>query len=140
MAAQDAKTSMRTLQEHLLTIAYINSHQCTSWLLKLRNDLPTTSMLQMISEVRGRMVRSKQEEVDRNFAFFQAELPKVLGQHRGKYALIRDSKIIGYYDTAVDAQTSGHQLYQDGLFSIQKVTDEPLDLGFYSHAVHLGAA
>ncbi len=84
--------------------------------------------------------RTKQQEVDRNFAFFQQELPKLLEQHRGKFALIRDSEIAGFYDTAADANTAGSQLYADGLFSIQKVTEDIGDLGFFSHAVHLGAA
>jgi len=84
--------------------------------------------------------RTKQEEVDRNFEFFQKELPKLLPQYLGKFALIRDRRITGYYDTAQDADTAGAQLYSDGLFSIQRVTQEVGDLGFYSHAVHLGAA
>ena len=86
------------------------------------------------------VARTRQEEVDRNFAFFQRELPKLLEQHRGKFALIRDSEITGFYDTAADANTAGSQLYADGLFSIQKVTEEIGDLGFFSHAMHLGAA
>jgi hypothetical protein len=84
--------------------------------------------------------RTKQEEVDRNFNFFQKELPTLLTKHRGKFSLIRDCQITGFYDTVVDAQTAGTQLYQDGLFSIQKVTEEVGDLGFYSHAMHLGTA
>jgi hypothetical protein len=85
-------------------------------------------------------MRTRQEEVDRNFSFFQSELPRLLPVHRGKFALIHDCKITGYYDTALDAQTAGFQLYPDGLFSIQQVTETVGDLGFYSHAVHLGAA
>jgi hypothetical protein len=84
--------------------------------------------------------RTKQEEVDRNFAFFQQELPQLLPGHGGKFALIRDCKITGFYDTAQDALTAGAQLYQDDLFSIQRVTEEIGDLGFFSHAMHLGAA
>jgi hypothetical protein len=84
--------------------------------------------------------RSKQEEVDRNFAFFRKELPQLLQTHVGKFALIRDCEIKSFYDTAQDAYTAGTQLFQDGLFSIQRVTEEAGDLGFYSHAMHLGAA
>ena len=84
--------------------------------------------------------RTKQEEIDRNFEFFQAELPNLLGIKRGKYALIRECKITGFYDTAEDAYTAGSQLFQDGLYSIQLVTEAIGDLGFYSHAMHLGAA
>ena len=84
--------------------------------------------------------RTRQEEVDRNFAFFQKELPKLLPKHSGKFALMRDGQITGFYDTVQDANTAATQLYADGLFSIQKVTEEIGDLGFYSHAMHLGAA
>jgi hypothetical protein len=84
--------------------------------------------------------RTKQEEVDRNFDFFQRQLRQLLPAQVGKFALIRDCQIIDFFDTAQDANTAGTQLYPDGLFSIQKVTDEIGDLGFYSHAVHLGAA
>jgi len=85
-------------------------------------------------------IRTRQEEVDRNFNFFQKELSQLLPKHRGKFALIRDCQITGFYDTPQDANTAGTQLYSDGLFSIQKVTEEIADLGFYSHAMHLGAA
>jgi hypothetical protein len=82
----------------------------------------------------------KQQEIDANFAYFTSELPRLLVDRRGKYALLRHRKITGFYDTPLDAQTAGLQLYPDGLFSIQKVTDEIIDLGLFSHAVHLGSA
>ena len=85
-------------------------------------------------------LRTKQEEVDRNFSFFQKELSKLLVSDRGKFALIHDCQISGLYETVVDAQTAGSQIYPDGLFSIQKITDEIGDLGFFSHAMHLGSA
>jgi hypothetical protein len=72
--------------------------------------------------------RAKQEEADLNFAFFQTELPQLLPLHRGKFALIQDRQITGFYDAALDAQTAGDQLYQDGLFSIQEVTENKPDL------------
>ena len=51
--------------------------------------------------------RTKQEEVDLNFAFFQRELPRLLVEHRGKYALLKNREIAGFYDTAQDAFTAG---------------------------------
>ncbi len=83
---------------------------------------------------------TKQEEVDRNYEFFQKELPTLLEKYRGKYAVIRDCRIIAYYDTIADAQTAASQQYKDGIFSIQRVTNDASDLGFYSHAMHLGPA
>lgn len=83
---------------------------------------------------------SKQKEIDLNFEFFQQKLPELMVENRGRFALIRHREIIGFYDTAIDAQTTGEKFFKDGIFSVQQVTDRPLDLGFFSHAVHLGAA
>jgi len=83
-------------------------------------------------------ITTKQETVDRNFEAFKKRLPELLEKHRGKYALLRHEEIGGFYETVSDAHTAGLQLYGDGLFSIQQVTDTPIDLGFYSHAVYLG--
>jgi hypothetical protein len=79
----------------------------------------------------------KREEVEKNYRAFQALLPGILAQHRDKYALMRHEKIVNYYSTMEDAYVTAVQFYPDGLFSIQKVTDVPVDLGYFSHAVPL---
>lgn len=84
--------------------------------------------------------RTKQEEIDRNLRYFNKNLPELLEKHRDKYALLRNEEIIGIYDTVLDAQMIGLQMFDDDLFSVQKVTDISIDLGFYSHAMHLGTA
>jgi len=75
-----------------------------------------------------------QEEVDRNFEAFQRELPNIL-HFQGKHALMHDGKIINYYDTIGDAISTGRSMYRDNLFSVQLVTIQPVDLGFFSHAL-----
>lgn len=82
-------------------------------------------------------MRTRQEEVDENFEAFVKELPSLLLTRRGQFAVLRDRKITGFYDTIRDAQTAASQLYPDELFSIQQVTTAVGDLGFYSHAVYL---
>jgi hypothetical protein len=79
----------------------------------------------------------KQEEVDRNLAFFLDELPKIPATYIGKFALLRHQKIIDYYDTAPDAIHSANKIYPDGIFSIQQVINTAVNLGFYSYAVPL---
>jgi hypothetical protein len=83
-------------------------------------------------------VKDRQTEIDENLDFFTKELPKISSSHLGKVALIRHKSIIGYFDTVVDAVGTGNKLYSDKLFSIQQVTDVPIDLGFFSHASRLG--
>jgi hypothetical protein len=81
---------------------------------------------------------ARQQEIDANLQFFLAELPRLLSAHRGKFALLRHGKIEGFYDTVMDAVQTGNKLFDDKIFSVQKVTDTGADLGYYSHAVHLG--
>jgi hypothetical protein len=83
---------------------------------------------------------TKENEINANLEFFKKKLPELLEKHRDKYALLKDEEIVAFYDTVVDAQTTGEKLYPDGIFSVQKVTDASINLGFYSYAVHLGAA
>lgn len=78
-----------------------------------------------------------QREIDRNFAEFQKMLPE-LSEHADKFALMRHGKIINFYDTLHDAYSTGQAMFEDGEFSVQKVTNQPVDLGFLSHAVHSG--
>ena len=80
----------------------------------------------------------KQTELDKNFQAFSSELPHILQLHRNQFALLRNGKIVSYYSTWEDAYTTGENFYKDGKYTIQKVTDIPVDLGFFSHAVHIG--
>ncbi|MGE3292318.1 MAG: hypothetical protein AB7O95_13140 [Geminicoccaceae bacterium] len=82
---------------------------------------------------------SIQEEVDKNFVAFKRILPQLLESKRDMFALMRDEQVVEVYNTATDALRTGQRFYQDGVFSIQKITDEPEDLGYLSHAVHSGS-
>ena len=81
-------------------------------------------------------VPSRQEIVDRNFESFQKELPELLKTHRGKYALIRDEKVVEFFDSVRDALIYGRDNFSDEAYSVQKVTDTPEDLGYFSYAVY----
>lgn len=77
------------------------------------------------------------KEVDDNYEAFLQMLPAILPQHRNKYALIKNKKVIGFYSTLEDAHTTATTFYPSEPFSIQKVTDIPEDLGFFSHALDI---
>ena len=79
---------------------------------------------------------TRQEIVDRNFEAFQKQLPELLKTQRGKYALLRDQKVVEFFDSVRDALIYGRDNYSDEAFSVQKVTDAPEDLGYFSHAVY----
>jgi hypothetical protein len=79
-------------------------------------------------------VTGQREQVDKNFAAFQALLPTILPHYRDKYALMKDGEAVGFYSTLDDAYMTANQFYRDQPFSVQKVTDTPVDLGFFSHS------
>jgi hypothetical protein len=80
------------------------------------------------------MDRARQRvEVDRNYDAFVRVLAGILPGHRDQLALMREGEIVAYFDKPGDAHRAGLDKYPDGIFSIQEVTDEPIDLGFWSH-------
>jgi hypothetical protein len=92
------------------------------------------------STVVGTSITELEREIDLNLEFFRGKLPELIAGHRDRYALLRKQEIVGIYDTIRDAKMTGDRFFPDGLFSIQKITDKSLDLGIFSHAVHLGDA
>jgi broad specificity phosphatase PhoE len=78
---------------------------------------------------------TKLAEIDRNLAVFLRVLPSILEAHSGQYALLHHGEIMEYFPSALDAQIAGNQRYQPSGFSIQQVTREPAELGFYAYAV-----
>lgn len=82
-------------------------------------------------------MRSEQQiEVDQNYDAFQRMLNAWLPCHRGQYALMRSRQLVDFFDLPGDAYRAGTSRFNDGLFSIQEVTDEPIDLGLWSHVQH----
>jgi hypothetical protein len=73
-------------------------------------------------------------EVDRNYDFFQRNLGSYLKTNGGQYALLRSAEIISFHNTAGEAYRAGLSSYPDEIFSVQEVTDQPVDLGFMSLA------
>ena len=79
-------------------------------------------------------VERQRQQVDWNYDVFMRMLGSLLAEHRDKLALMRDGDIVGYCDTPRQALHAASERFPDGIFSIQEVTDEPIDLGFWSHA------
>lgn len=79
-------------------------------------------------------------EVTNNYAAFVAILPRFLGSHRGQFALLHHERIQGFFSDAVQAFSHGYKEFGEGNFSVQQVTDEVEDLGFYSYAGRAGQA
>ena len=76
-----------------------------------------------------------QEEVDKNYMFFKEHKDEIPQEESGKFALLRKEKFIGFYTTKEDALTAGNSQFEDGLFSVQKVSDDIVDLGLVGYAL-----
>lgn len=78
----------------------------------------------------------QRREVDRNYDAFTRLLGAILADHRDQLALMRDGQIVGYFDSPRKALEAASEMFPDSIFSLQEVTDEPIDLGFWSHVGH----
>ena len=79
------------------------------------------------------------EEIERNFVEFQKLLPELLKTHAGKFAVLRNGKIIEFFDTFGDAAKFAFRSFKDEMFSVQEVTEKRIDLGFFSIAINNAA-
>ena len=81
------------------------------------------------------MADIERDEVRRNYEAFVHKLPTILASHPGKIALMHNREIIAFFDTAADAYVAGQKLFEGDPFPMQQVTDQAMDLGFFSHAL-----
>ena len=74
--------------------------------------------------------RARQErEVEANYEAFRGQFNELLRAHPGKYALMRGGECVEFFSKMEDALKAGKLCYKDGLFSVQKVHNRPVDLG-----------
>ena len=69
-------------------------------------------------------------EVDRNFIEFNKNIDTYMTRHQNKYALVRNGHVESFFLTWQDAYNTGNLLFEDKVFSIQRVSKTPVDLGF----------
>lgn len=75
----------------------------------------------------------RRAEIEANYDFFQRSLGDWLCKHEGQFALLRRRKLVDFFDAAWKADQAGLARFPDGLFSIQQVDDEPVELGIYAN-------
>ena len=86
------------------------------------------------------MAGAREVEIRQNYTFFQGVVASLMDQHAGKFALIHGCKIVGYYGSAGEAVAAGTSRFGESPFSVQRVINRPIDLGFLSHATNNGIA
>lgn len=76
---------------------------------------------------------TKSSEINSNFEAFSRLLPTMLVERFGQSALMKAGRVVGFYKTTGAALSTAKKSYPDGIFSIQKVENIPVDLGWFSH-------
>lgn len=75
----------------------------------------------------------RETAIRQNFHYFQGVVSDLMERHAGQYALLHARAVIDIYSRPIEALEAGCEKFADGLFSVQKVIDRPLDLGFISY-------
>ncbi|MDE2914261.1 MAG: hypothetical protein OXL68_15195 [Paracoccaceae bacterium] len=83
--------------------------------------------------------KTQQEEVDRNYEAFKKVLPELVKTDAKRFALMHDKEVVACFDTSRDALQAGQKLFEGQHFSIQEITMQAVDLGYFSHAGFLRA-
>ncbi|MDP9415454.1 MAG: hypothetical protein M3Q08_15525 [Pseudomonadota bacterium] len=76
----------------------------------------------------------KQRVLAANYEAFESMLPELLPSSAGKFALLRDRRLVEVFDSAAAVHAAGAARFDDGLFSVQKVKEGAVSLGFFSYA------
>ncbi len=86
------------------------------------------------------MAGARELEIRQNYAFFKGVVASLMDQQAGKFTLIHNREIVAYYSSPGEAVADGARRFGDSPFSVQRVTNRPIDLGFLSHATDNGIA
>lgn len=76
------------------------------------------------------------EELDRNSNAYSALKEEMETNHWGKIILLSGGEVVGIYNDKGDAYSIGCEKYKLGGFSLQRVGEQPIDLGFHSIALN----
>jgi hypothetical protein len=87
-----------------------------------------------------RNVEEVRAAVDLNYEAFTAKHAQLLANFRGKFALLRDGEIVELFTTLRDAHLAAKRRYDDDLYSIQEITDAPVDLTYLGRVLDTRSA
>jgi hypothetical protein len=83
------------------------------------------------------MASTRSQERAENYEAFELMLPDLLEKAAGRYALLRDRRLVELFESAGAAHRAGSERFGDGLFSVQKVKPA-VSSGFFSYARYCG--
>ncbi|MDE0300803.1 MAG: hypothetical protein OXN17_19360 [Candidatus Poribacteria bacterium] len=75
--------------------------------------------------------------LDREFQTFEDYLPSLVEEHKGKFVLIKDDKLIEIFDNELDAVNKGNELFKDSHFLVNEITDDKFKIRFMPSLVRV---
>lgn len=79
---------------------------------------------------------TRQQQIEDNFHAFEGVVSTYLPEREGDFALLHDRKVAGVFANIIEAVVEGNGRFGDGNFSVQRITDKLVDLGFLSHSTN----
>lgn len=80
-------------------------------------------------------IASAKRVVDENFEYFKSRLPELKTAHSNEFTLLHEQTIVDFFESENDAIKEGMKNYGEGKFSVQKVADDHIDLGYQSYVI-----
>ena len=73
-----------------------------------------------------------EEEVKKNYSYFKDNFTELHKKYKNKFLVLRNKEVRKYFETGEEAILWAMKEYPDEMFSIQKVSNEVVDLGSIS--------
>ena len=76
------------------------------------------------------MSTAKQSILHRELDFFESQRMELLARAPGKYALVKDTTLVGIYDTEIEAVGAGYRQIGNLPFLVKQIVEEDIPLYF----------
>jgi len=73
-------------------------------------------------------------EIKKNYVRFLAIRESLNRNGKDKFVIMRHESVVKYCETLLDANLKAKSMFDDGIFSIQEIDPEPVELGYFSYA------
>lgn len=73
-------------------------------------------------------------EIKKNYARFLKIRESLERNGKDNFVIMRHGSIVEYCQTLLDANLKAKSMFDDGIFSIQEIDPEPVELGYFSYA------
>jgi hypothetical protein len=73
--------------------------------------------------------------LEAELVYFDQHREELLGRARGKFALIKDTRLVDLFDSQADAIRRGYQEFGNAPFLVKQVVDVEVPFNFTSHNI-----